>query len=88
MACARRDNEENGNYSRMAVCAVRCPQRASGRVRFPERALRQGAGEASVTLRNDGSAGLLFLEPGSLGNNRADLADRGIPRAQRRAGSR
>ena len=28
---------------------------------------RQGSGEASVTLRNDGSAGLLYLEPGSLG---------------------
>jgi hypothetical protein len=28
---------------------------------------RQGAGEASVTLRNDGTAGLLYLEPGSLG---------------------
>ena len=28
---------------------------------------RQGAGEASATLRNDGTAGLIYLEPGSLG---------------------
>jgi hypothetical protein len=27
----------------------------------------QGRGEASVTLRNDGSAGLIYFEPGSLG---------------------
>ena len=38
---------------------------------FLNEPLRQGAGEASVTLRNDGSAGLLFLEPGSLGNSTA-----------------
>ncbi|MBV9354477.1 MAG: hypothetical protein JO023_03005, partial [Chloroflexi bacterium] len=31
--------------------------------------LRQGAGEATVTLRNNGTAGLLFLEPGSLGRS-------------------
>jgi hypothetical protein len=28
---------------------------------------RQGAGEASATLRDDGTAGLVYLEPGSLG---------------------
>jgi uncharacterized protein YciI len=28
---------------------------------------RQGAGEASATLRNNGSAGLVYLEPGRLG---------------------
>ena len=28
---------------------------------------RQGPGEATATLRNDGSAGLLYLSPGSLG---------------------
>jgi hypothetical protein len=28
---------------------------------------RQGPGGASATLRNDGTAGLLYLEPGSLG---------------------
>jgi hypothetical protein len=28
---------------------------------------RQGRGEASATLRSDGTAGLLYLEPGSLG---------------------
>ena len=31
--------------------------------------LRQGAGEASVTPRNNGTAGLVYLEPGSLGNS-------------------
>jgi len=34
---------------------------------FLNEAPRQGSGEASATLRNDGSAGLLYLEPGSLG---------------------
>ena len=36
---------------------------------FLNEPLRQGAGEATVTLRNNGSAGLLFLEPGSLGTS-------------------
>jgi hypothetical protein len=31
--------------------------------------LRQGPGEASVTLRNDASAGLIYFEPGSLGTD-------------------
>jgi hypothetical protein len=30
--------------------------------------LRQGRGEASASLRENGTAGLLWLEPGSLGN--------------------
>jgi hypothetical protein len=30
---------------------------------------RQGRGEATATLRNDGTAGLLYLEPGSLGTS-------------------
>jgi hypothetical protein len=36
-------------------------------VRFLNEPYRQGAGEASATLRNNGTAGLLWLEPGSLG---------------------
>ena len=40
-------------------------------VTFLNEPLRQGAGEASATLRNDGSAGLLWLEPGSLGEGDA-----------------
>ena len=36
-------------------------------VAFLNRPARQGSGEASVTLRNNKSAGLIFLEPGSLG---------------------
>ena len=31
--------------------------------------LRQGRGEASATLRNNGTASLLWLEPGSLGDS-------------------
>ena len=30
---------------------------------------RQGPGEATATLRSDGSAGLLYLAPGSLGTS-------------------
>jgi hypothetical protein len=30
---------------------------------------KQGAGEASATLRNDGTVGLIYLEPGSLGTD-------------------
>ena len=47
------------------------PDSAQAAADFLNEPLRQGAGEASVTLRNDGSAGLLFLEPGSLGNSTA-----------------
>ena len=36
---------------------------------FLNEPLRQGHGEASATLRNNGTAGLFFLEPGSLGND-------------------
>src|SRR5208283_4441677 len=31
--------------------------------------LRQGAGEATATLRDDGTAGLIYLEPGRLGTD-------------------
>jgi len=40
-------------------------------VNFLNDPLRQGPGEASVTPRNDGTAGLLWLEPGSLGDSTA-----------------
>jgi hypothetical protein len=36
-------------------------------VTFLNEAYRQGPGEASLAARNDGSVGLFFLEPGSLG---------------------
>jgi hypothetical protein len=36
-------------------------------VTFLNEADRQGAGEASAAGRNDGSVGLFYLEPGSLG---------------------
>jgi hypothetical protein len=38
-------------------------------VQFLNDADRQGPGEASATLRNDGSAGLMYLTPGSLGTS-------------------
>jgi hypothetical protein len=40
-------------------------------VAFLNEPYRQGQGEASATLRNDGTAGLLWLEPGSLGDSTA-----------------
>jgi hypothetical protein len=43
------------------------PNGAQDAVNFLNEPARQGAGEASATLRNDGSAGLIWLEPGSLG---------------------
>src|SRR6202034_2003944 len=47
------------------------PNGEAAAVNFLNEPLRQGRGEASVTLRNDGTAGLLWLEPGSLGNSTA-----------------
>ena len=44
------------------------PNGAQNAVNFLNEPARQGRGEASATLRNDGSAGLIWLEPGSLGN--------------------
>jgi hypothetical protein len=43
------------------------PKGAQAAAAFLNEAPRQGRGEASVTPRSDGSAGLLYLEPGSLG---------------------
>ena len=49
--------------------------------------LRRGRRSSGATLRNDGSAGLLWLEPGSLGESDAQiLAVQGVPGAQRGAG--
>ena len=39
----------------------------AGAVAFLNEAFRQGPGEASAVARNDGSVGLFYLEPGSLG---------------------
>ncbi len=47
------------------------PNGAAGTVNFLNEAARQGPGEASATLRNDGSVGLLYLAPGSLGTSTA-----------------
>jgi hypothetical protein len=42
-------------------------QGTAGAVAFLNEADRQGPGEASANARNDGSVGLFYLEPGSLG---------------------
>jgi hypothetical protein len=47
------------------------PGSAQAAVNFLNEPLRQGPGEASVTPRNNGTTGLLWLEPGSLGNSTA-----------------
>jgi hypothetical protein len=44
------------------------PKGEAAAVSFLNTAPRQGRGEATATLRSDGTAGLIFLEPGSLGN--------------------
>jgi hypothetical protein len=41
----------------------------TGAVTFLNEAARQGPGEASAVARNNGSVGLFYLEPGSLGTN-------------------
>ena len=43
------------------------PNGEDNAVIFLNEPARQGRGEATATLRNDGSAGLLYLAPGSLG---------------------
>ena len=47
--------------------AFPAPDGEAAAVSFLNEPDRQGRGEASATLRNDGTAGLLWLEPGSLG---------------------
>jgi len=44
-------------------------QGTAGAVTFLNEADRQGPGEASATPRNDGSVGLFYLAPGSLGTS-------------------
>src|SRR5271165_713125 len=41
----------------------------AGAITFLNEPDRQGPGEVSATPRNDGSVGLFFLEPGSLGTS-------------------
>jgi hypothetical protein len=43
-------------------------QGTAGAVAFLSEPFRQGVGEISAAARNDGSVGLFFLEPGSLGS--------------------
>ena len=58
--------EQEWRYNEFAA-----PDGAQAVVNFLNEPLRQGEGEASVTLRNDGSAALVWLEPGSLGESTA-----------------
>ena len=53
------------------------PDGEKNAVIFLNEPLRQGPGEATVTLRNDGSAGLLYLAPGSLGESTAQTWESG-----------
>jgi hypothetical protein len=45
------------------------PNGEKAAVAFLNEPARQGRGEASATLRNNGTAALLWLEPGSLGDS-------------------
>jgi hypothetical protein len=45
------------------------PDGEAAAVNFLNEPARQGRGEASATLRNNGTAGLFWLEPGSLGGS-------------------
>src|SRR5258708_7191351 len=51
------------------VRAVPASNGGQGAVHFLNEPLRQGRDEASVTPRGNGTTGLLWLEPGSLGNS-------------------
>jgi hypothetical protein len=51
--------------------AFAAPDGEAAAVSFLNEPFRQGPGEASATLRNNGTAGLLWLEPGSLGDGTA-----------------
>src|ERR1700736_4288918 len=44
---------------------------AQGAVDFLNEPARQGPGEACAVARNDGSVGVFYLEPGSLGSSTA-----------------
>src|SRR5579871_2248456 len=53
------------------------PNGENNAVIFLNEPARQGRGEATATLRNDGSAGLLYLAPGSLGASTAQTWESG-----------
>jgi hypothetical protein len=60
------------------------PNGAQEAVNFLNEPARQGRGEASANLRNDGSAGVVWLEPGSLGSSAGPAWEvRGVRRSQR-----
>ena len=55
-------------------------------VNFLNEPARQGPGEATVTPRDNGSAGLLWLEPGSLGDTPRRPGSTRTSLARRRTG--
>src|ERR1017187_4289702 len=67
-ACATGNTEESEMADQnWQFRAFPAPDGEAAAVSFLNEPLRQGRGEASATLRNDGTVGLLWLEPGSLG---------------------
>src|ERR1039457_6183248 len=69
-ACATGNTEESEMADQnWQFRAFPAPDGEAAAVSFLNEPLRQGRGEASATLRNDGTVGLLWLEPGSLGED-------------------
>jgi hypothetical protein len=58
----------SGTQPTWAFRSFTAAQGTAGAVTFLNEPARQGPGEASAAARNDGSVGLFFLEPGSLGS--------------------
>jgi hypothetical protein len=56
-----------GNQPTWMFRSFTAAEGTAGAVTFLNEDARQGRGEASAVARNDGSVGLFFLEPGSLG---------------------
>jgi hypothetical protein len=67
--CVRHEKERSAEMANQTwqFREFPAPDGEQAAVDFLNEPLRQGRGEASATLRNDGTAGLLWLEPGSLG---------------------
>src|ERR1039457_5718125 len=69
-ACATGNTEESEMADQnWQFRAFPAPDGEAAAVSFLKEPLRQGGGEASATLGNDGTVGLLWLEPGSLGED-------------------
>ena len=71
--CVRHEKERSAEMANQTwqFREFPAPDGEQAAVDFLNEPLRQGRGEASATPRNDGTAGLLWLEPGSLGESTA-----------------